>query len=259
MLIGELASDLSSHGERLNAARATVVDPVDWYRYDILGNVIHLDRMLTGPYRDLDALARGLPVADIGAADGDLAFTLEGACGWELDIVDSAATNHNGLRGARLLQRQLGSRAHVHDIDLDQQFRLPRDEYGLVLLLGILYHLQNPFYTLAQLARQATYCLLSTRVARFAGPQRAPIDELSVAYLLSPTEMNSDPTNYWIFSAVGLERLVERAGWVVRESMNVGDTDASNTDSNEHDERMFMLIESTSRPASAPPGTRRDR
>ena len=57
--------------------------------------------------------------------------------------------------------------------------------------------------------------------------------------------MNGDATNYWIFSRVGLERLVERAGWTVRESMNVGDTEASNTDSNDHDERMFMLLEST--------------
>ena len=114
MLIGELASDLSPHLERLKDARASVVDPVEWYRYDILGNIIHLDRMLTGPHRDLDALAGGLPVADIGAADGDLAFTLERACGWDLDIVDTADVNHNGLRGARLLRQQLAS--HIPDL-----------------------------------------------------------------------------------------------------------------------------------------------
>ena len=200
--------------------------------------------MLEGEHRDLDHLAGDLPVADIGAADGDLAFTLEAVGGWDIDIVDTAPTNMNGLEGARALREQLGSRAGIYDIDLDRQFELPRERYGLVLLLGILYHLQNPFYTLRELAGRSAHLLLSTKVARFAGPDRTPIADLPVGYLVAPYETNNDPTNYWILSPMGLERLVERAGWEVLSSRNVGNTTESDPASPDRDERQYMLLRS---------------
>jgi hypothetical protein len=242
MRIDDLAQDLSPHADRLAAARASISEPIVWYQYDTLGNLLGIDALLTGEDRDLDALAMGLPVADIGAADGDLAFTLEAVFGWELDIIDTAATNQNGLRGARLLKQALDSRVSIHDIDLDQQFRLPRDSYGLVLLLGILYHLQNPFYVLRELSKRARHCLLSTRVFRLAGPERSEIAHLPVGYLVGPAELNNDATNYWMFTPAGLERLVERAGWNVVSRLNVGDTATSRPDSIEADERMMMLL-----------------
>jgi tRNA (mo5U34)-methyltransferase len=247
--IEQLTSDIGRHVERLRDARAAIGDGIAWYRYDILANLIHIESMLSEPHRDLGRLAGRLPVADIGAADGDLAFTVEDACGWDVDIIDTAPTNMNGLDGARALRDHLGSRVAVHDIDLDSQFRLPRERYGLVFLLGILYHLQNPFYVLRELAQRSTHCLLSTKVARFAGPDRTPIADLPVGYLVSPTETNNDPTNYWVLSPAGLERLVDRAGWDVLDTLNVGNTVASDPASPDGDERQFMLLRSRSAPA----------
>ena len=244
MDIGELAGDLSPHVERLRAARASVPDPPRWYLYETLSNLPHLDALLEGPYRDLDRLAGGRPVADIGAADGDLAFTLEAAGGWTVDIVDTAKSNMNGLEGARRLKEALGSQVGIHDIDLDAQFRLTRDAYGLVIFLGILYHLQNPFYALAQLAAASRYCLLSTRLARYAGPERAAIAHLPVGYLVGPTELNNDASNYWVFTPAGVDRIVARAGWNVVSQLHLGDVEGSTPDSSEHDERVFMLLES---------------
>jgi hypothetical protein len=246
MDIGELASDLKPHRDRLAQAKAEIGDGIRWYPYDILGNLVHLELLLHGENRDLGRLAGGRPVADIGGADGDLAFVLEDAGGWQVDLIDTPATNMNGLQAARALKRQFGSKVEICDIDLDSQFSLPRERYGLVLLLGILYHLQNPFYVLSELGRRADYCLLSTRVARFAGPERTPIAHLPVAYLVGPQETNNDPTNYWMFSPAGLERIVERAGWSVLERVSFGDTEASDPASAEHDERAFMLLRSTS-------------
>lgn len=200
--------------------------------------------MLHGENRDLGRLSAGLSVADIGGADGDLAFALEQKCGWEVDLVDTAATNQNGLRAAYALRDQLGAGIQIVDVDLDAQFRLPRERYGLVLLLGVLYHLQNPFYTLRQLARHADHCILSTKVARLAGDPYVDVADLPIAYLVAPTEANSDPTNYWMFSPAGVERIVSRAGWSVLERLNVGDTIASDPSSPEHDERMFVLLRS---------------
>jgi tRNA (mo5U34)-methyltransferase len=244
MHIDELHADLASHVTRLRDAREAIDADFEWYPYDILGNVVHLGSLLTGENRDLGRLTGGLPVADIGAADGDLAFVLEHAAGWQMDIVDNPATNHNDLRAARALATQLDSRAEVHDIDLDTQFRLPRDRYGLVLLLGILYHLQNPFYALRELSRHSEHLLLSTRVARFAGPDETPIADLPVAYLVGALETNADPTNYWMFSPAGLRLLVDRAGWEILDENNVGDTATSDPSSMDRDERMFMLLRS---------------
>jgi hypothetical protein len=245
MRIEALTADLSPYQAMMAEARAAVTEDVVWYQYDILSNLLHMDTLLPEGYRDLTALTDGRPVADIGAADGDLAFTLERAAGWDMDIVDTAISNQNGLRGAALLKEQLGSGAGIHDINLDEQFRLPRDGYGLVLLLGILYHLQNPYLVLHELAKRSRYCMLSTRVARYAGPDGRDISDLPVGYLVGPTELNDDPTNYWVFSPAGLVQLAERSGWRVVSSMNAGDTVGSRPDSNEHDERMFMLLEST--------------
>jgi tRNA (mo5U34)-methyltransferase len=244
MEIGELTSHLQVHVDRLREARAKVGEGVAWYPYDSLSNFYHLDTLLRGDLRDLDRLAMRRPVADIGAADGDVAFALEAAGGWDVDIIDTASTNMNGLEGARKLARQLDSRVQIYDIDLDQQFRLPRDTYGLVLLLGILYHLQNPFYVLKELARRAEYCLVSTRVARFAGHPKTAIGALPVAYLVDAFETNNDPTNHWIFSPAGFERLASRTGWVVLETLHVGNVAGSDPATAEGDERMFALLRS---------------
>jgi len=72
-----------------------------------------LDQVLTGPNRELSALAGGAPVADIGAADGDVAFFLE-SLGFTVDIIDNGPTNMNGLEGARKVKQALGSNAALH-------------------------------------------------------------------------------------------------------------------------------------------------
>jgi tRNA (mo5U34)-methyltransferase len=243
--IGDLVAQLPDHRARLERARHAIGDEIAWYPYDILGNLTHLDLVLRGENRDLVRLAGDLPIADIGGADGDLAFTLEHA-GWDnVDLIDTPAPNMNGLRAAWALRDHLGSRVRINDIDLDAQFRLPAERYGLVFLLGILYHLQNPFYVLRELSLRCTYCLLSTRVARFAGAERTRIAELPLAYLVGPDETNQDATNYWMFSPAGLDRIVERAGWSILERTSFGDVEASDPSSSEHDERTFMLLRST--------------
>ncbi len=247
MRIDDLVGQLAPQMARMRAARAEIGDGIPWYPYDSLGNVVHLNNLLSGDHRDLDLLAYGMPVADIGAADGDLAFVLEDVGGWQVDILDTPASNMNGLRGAQALRDHLHSKVEIHDIDLDRQFRLPRERYGLVFMLGILYHLQNPYYTMRELAAHSTHCLLSTKVARFAGPTKTPIADLPVAYLVGPHETNNDPTNYWMFSPAGIGRLAERAGWSVLDVLNVGDTEESDPSSAEHDERMLMLLRSEAR------------
>ncbi len=242
--IANLAQRTEEFRDWLTEARSQI-DGIPWYLYDILGNLGALGALL-GSERSLASLAGGQPVADIGAADGDLSFVLERELGWQMDIIDNAPTNMNGLQAARALKEKLGSNVEIYDLDLDTQFALPRERYGLVLLLGILYHLQNPFYVLHELAKHTDYLAISTRVARVAGPDRTPIAQLPVAYLVGPQETNNDATNYWMFSPKGLEQIVSRAGWTIESSFSGGDTVNSDPSSMDHDERQFMLLKSAS-------------
>jgi len=214
-----------------------------WYPYDSMGNFRVLDRLLLEPYRDLAELAHGHPILDVGCADGVTSFFLERA-GFEVDIIDYPPTNFNGMRGLHVLKGALRSNVGIHATNLDAQFTLPRAQYGLVFFLGLLYHLKNPFYALETLARHTRFCFLSTRVAKFAPDKKHVLDGLPVAYLVAPDETNNDPTNFWIFSMAGLERLFFRTGWQLRSYVAIGNTKDSDPASQKGDERAFCLLES---------------
>jgi tRNA (mo5U34)-methyltransferase len=229
---------------QLAALKQANADPgFTWYGYDILANLWHIEGLLGSVHSELLGEIEGQPIADIGAADGDLAYFME-RLGFEVDVLDFAPTNWNGLRGARRLRELLQSKVSIHEIDLDSQFALPRERYGLVFLLGILYHLKNPFFVLEKLARHSAHLLLSTRIARQTADRKLALEGAPLAYLLDPQECNNDATNYWIFSMPGLLRLVDRCGWDVLAQRRVGDVGASDPSSPEHDERAFLLLRS---------------
>jgi hypothetical protein len=62
--------------------------------------------------------------------------------------------------------------------------------------------------------------------------------------LLGPDESNNDATNFWIFTAAGLRRVADRAGWDVVAMRTVGDVTHSNPQDADHDERAFALLRS---------------
>ena len=158
--------------------------------------------------------------------------------------MENAATNFNGVRGAHRLKEALRSSVEIHEADLDSQFSLPRQGYGLVFFLGILYHLQNPYYALKALARATRYCLISTRIAQVTTDRGVRFADVPVAYLVAPTETNNDSTNYWIFSDAGLRRILDRTGWEIVDYMTVGAAVDSDPASSDRDERAFCLVRS---------------
>lgn len=207
-----------------------------WYPYDVVSNVWHLSPMmgnLTGLF------GPGKVIADIGAADGDLAFFLE-SLGNTCDIYDNPPTNMNGLRGAAAIKRALRSSVTINTLDLDTQFAIP-GRYDLVVFLGILYHLKNPFYVLEQLADVSEYMLIITRHLYAGGPDQS---HLPLAYLVGEDELNDDATNYWVLTETGLKRLLGRAGWDIVAFRTVGDIVGSLPNDNAHDERGFAVLKS---------------
>jgi SAM-dependent methyltransferase len=235
--------DSSAFRQRLQETRRTAGAAFEWYPYDTLSGLAHLDRMLTGERRALLAPnGEGRRVLDIGCADGDLAFFLESA-GYRVTAIDHPAFNHNGLRGIRTLKAALGSQIAIHEIDLDRQFTLPDDSYDLVFFLGTLYHLRNPLYVLEELARRAGHCFLSTKIARMLPDGKPMPAGMPLAYLVGEDELNRDNSNYFIFSEPALRVALQRSHWEVRDYMTVGDS-RSDPVRLDRDERVFCLLES---------------
>jgi len=215
-----------------------------WYPYHTLRNLGVLEQLLTSAALDFLQLCRGPcgKIADIGAADGDLAFLLE-QMGLSVDLIDNEPTNFNRLEGARILKEALHSNVTIRTVDLDSQFTLSGEKYDAIFFLGVLYHLKNPFFVLEKLAATARYCFLSTRIARQTDNGQQ-ISQGPIAYLLGPQECNNDSTNFWIFSEEGLKRLINRTGWSLLSYLTIGATANSTPADPERDERAFCLLRS---------------
>lgn len=223
--------------------KKTVLPEGEWYPFDTLSCVPTITELLS---RDFDLVAAdiaGRPVADIGCADGDLAMLFAG-WGADVDAIDYAPNNNNRLLGVRTLGSMLGLPVNIYDINLDHDFKLPQDEYGLTLFLGTLYHLKNPYAVLEQLAFQTRWCILSTRIAQVTPTVRARVENEPVAYLADGREIGNDATNYWVFSASGLLRILQRTRWAIVASKRIGCLADSSPIDPQGDERMFVLLKS---------------
>jgi tRNA (mo5U34)-methyltransferase len=114
-----------------------------------------------------------------------------------------------------------------------------------MFLLGILYHLKNPFFVLEKLARIARRCFLGTRVAK-----KTPDGHSFAKYRshICWNQRNAIATVpiFWIFSGEGLKRLIHRTGWNILAYTTIGDTINSTPADPDHDERAFCVLESKS-------------
>jgi hypothetical protein len=239
-----LPSDLLSRARalksRLDAVKSGSIErDFDWYSYDSLANAWHVERLLKEAKLELADVTGGKVAADIGCADGDFAFLLE-SLGCQVHAVDFPPSNHNGMRGVAALKRALGSAVEIHAVDIDGRFVLPAERYGAAFLMGVLYHLKNPFYALEALSKQAGYCFLSTRVAALLPGCNLPVRDYPVAYLLDEDELNADDSNFWILSEAGLRRLLARTRWEIRAWFTAG----GDPNSDAGDCRAFCLARS---------------
>ncbi|MGH9721506.1 MAG: class I SAM-dependent methyltransferase [Bryobacteraceae bacterium] len=224
---------------RLDAIKAELPRDFDWYPYDSLANVLHVEQLLRQAKLGLADLAGAGATADIGCGDGDFAFLLE-SLGFCVHAIDYPPSNHNGMRGVYALKPALRSAIEIHAVDIDGRFVLPADRYDVAFLMGVLYHLKNPFYALEALSKQVRYCFLSTRVAAVAPGSNLPIHDLPIAYLLDDDELNEDNSNFWILSEAGLRRLLRRTHWEVRAWFSAGTKSVTDP----ADRRAFCLARS---------------
>lgn len=211
----------------------------EWYPYNSLEAIVQQ----LGPFLTSDVMetALDLPMVELGCGDGDLSFFFE-SLGSRVTAVDHELTNFNQMQGVRALRDALGSQVAVHSADLDGRFNLGGGPFGLALMVGLLYHIKNPFYLLEHIARASRYGVLTTRIAQKT-PGGRDIKDEPLAYLVDATEMNGDSTNYWVFSETGLRRLLTRAGWSVLRFESTGWREGSDL-TGARDERACCLLRS---------------
>lgn len=243
MNIAKILSKSKDYEKYLSEIKSKLAPSFKWYPYGSMNNFIHLDKLLINENRDILDNTNIKSIIDIGSADGDNSFFLE-SLGFDVDIVENSPTNYNSLQGAKLLKMKLKSKVNIFEIDLDAQFNLPNKNYDLVFFLGILYHLKNPYYALELLAKKCRYCLLSTRVTKFAPDKKTDVSKFSFAYLVHESETNNDASNFWMFTQTGLKRILSRTGWEILDYMTVGNTRNSDPSSKEGDERAFCFLKS---------------
>jgi hypothetical protein len=118
------------------------------------------------------------------------------------------------------------------------------------LMLGVLYHLKNPFLVLEALARASRYLFLSTRIASLSPDRKTNFGGLPLAYLVEEDELNADETNFWIFSEKALQRVMRRAGWDMVHYTTWGPVATADPVTAEGDARAYILAKSR---VAAPP------
>jgi len=232
--LSDIVAAVPAFSERLRSLRAPSTD-INWYPYNSLDNVYNWNTFVA-PTADL--VPTGGSVLDIGCADGDMGFLFQ-SLGCQVDFLDNAATNFNDCKGVRRTAELLGHAGRIIERDIDFGFELDR-EYDLALFLGTLYHLRNPALALLRLAERCEQMLLSTRVLSALPAEHSAITVANapIAYLVDTLELNSDSTNWWIFSPAGLTRLLKRCGWTIIVSTILFD---ATVPVEQRDERMFML------------------
>jgi len=226
---------------------------VIWYPWETLSQLGVLDTFLENDFEALKHMVGHDPVLDVGCGDGDIAFFLE-TLGMQVDAVDYAPTNNNALLGVHALKQKLGSSVRIHEVDLDKRPTLPSSNYGFTVMLGVLYHLKNPFLVLEALANASRYIFLSTRIASLGPDRQTDFGALPLAYLVEEDELNNDETNFWIFSEKALQRVMRRAGWDVIRYATFGPAATADPVTDEGDARAFILAKS--RLAGPPRGFR---
>jgi SAM-dependent methyltransferase len=243
--IGELLNLVPGWAAQIRDAKAQIAPrDFEWYPYDTLGNLRHLDQLLTGSNRRVLELIGDQTLLDLGCGDGELSLFFA-ALGCKVVSMDYGPTNHNEMRGIRSLKEKLQASIEIVGVDFDSQFSLDGIEAGVALLLGVLYHLKNPFYVLEKLSKHSKYCIMSTKIANCLPDQRTSIAKWPIGYLLAADELNQDNSNFWIFSEAGFKRLLERTNWAILDYWKSPGVENSSPDSVDRDQRVFCLARST--------------
>lgn len=171
-------------------------------QYEILK--LRSDRIFSG------GLVNGKSVLDVGAWDGFFSFEAEKQGASKVLATDHVCWSGEGWgnkQGFDYIHNKTKSNVETLDANV---FDLTVDKIGkfdVVLFLGVLYHLKNPFEALERMASITNEVLIiETAGAMFE------VDD-PVMRFFSGTELNNDASNYWAPNPKCLENMLLDIGF----------------------------------------------
>jgi len=172
---------------------------------------------------NLDALglpkkAEALRVLDIGCRDGYFAFEMERR-GAEVIGIDYAPSRTTGFdTAAKIFESKV-------PYIVENVYNLTPEAYGtfdIVLFLGVIYHLRNPLLALdkirAVVRPQGTLFVESV----IAADEAIASINIPLWRFYPDNSLNKDATNKWAPNMIGLQSVIEGAGFQIQNSLSDG-------------------------------------
>lgn len=174
-------------------------------------------------------------ICDIGCANGEIAFSFADA-GFDVSAIDFSFKHDRAPYVVSRVAELGGWNVAVVDMSVDRYFsftdltesriaqsgNLPDAQmFDFSICLGLLYHLKNPFAFLESLSKLTNFALVGTHVITHTPNLKHRVEEIPLAYIVDAEELNSDPTNFWMFTSCGFERLARRCGFQVLDSISL--------------------------------------
>lgn len=152
----------------------------------------------------------GKRVLDIGAWDGYFSFEAERRGAAEVVATDHFCWSGEGWgdkRGFDHAHARFGSQVRSIDIDVADHRVDTLGQFDMVLLLGVLYHVRDPYRTLEAAAAMSRDHLVIETVTAL---RHEPVPAMR---LFTELELDADATNFWAPNILALRELCRRFGY----------------------------------------------
>jgi tRNA (mo5U34)-methyltransferase len=156
-----------------------------------------------------DPLA-GKRVLDIGAWDGFFSFEAERRGSAEVLATDHFCWSGPGWgdkRGFDHAHARFGSKVRSLDLDIADHSVSALGTFDTVLLLGVLYHVTDPYRILESAAAMCTDHLVVETVTALRH------EAVPAMRLFTELELDKDPTNFWAPNILALREMCRRFGF----------------------------------------------
>lgn len=152
----------------------------------------------------------GKSVLDIGAWDGYFSFEAERRGAARVLATDHFCWSGPGWGtrdGFDFMHAHCGSRVESMDIDVPDLSPIRLGTFDVVLFLGVLYHVKDPYQSLESAAEMCSDHLVIETVTSLAH------EPLPAMRLYRPSELGDDPTNFWAPNIPALEVMLQSFGF----------------------------------------------
>lgn len=204
------------HFTREQVRKAVEIVPI-WYHTIDFGYGITAPGNQTNTWQTLGRTGlleldlRGKTIIDVGAWDGFFSFVCKRQGAQRVLATDQWAWDHSpgGNQGFLTARELLASNVEHLKIDVFELSPATVGTFDIVLFLGVLYHLQDPFMALRRL-REITrdFILVETHVVSYLEQEHVPVMEF-----YETNELNNDSTNWWGPNLTCLHRMMRAAGF----------------------------------------------